>query len=179
MSQKAVEQFFSLREHFKNNNYNYLKYNGKFKLNQKLYNRNYQIAETLYRRYYFKEYVIASILLIKPENIRWIGDINNNDCITEYNQLRKNNSNLLVTYQNDLLTLRKRYDTMQDIFNNEIEIANESWVILDKLTNCFTLLEDKDYVVDLTLLKKYSSFFIFNDLKPFIKTTFDIFPKLK
>ena len=92
---------------------------------------------------------------------KYIKSLENNFKITTYDDIDKL----------DFESFKDVFNSFEDIVVNNV-ITKESSIILNRLTDCFDKLgqsDNKDYIREVFILKKYDRFFSFTDIEPFVE----------
>ena len=188
-SYEAYLTYSNIKLHFTSKSYSYVKYHGRSSIyNPATWNKlpSKYLFDKFSNKYpqSFKFYCIAAWL--NSTKISWIKDIDNDEYICYYNTLIRNTSNLGYTLRNDLKTLN--VETFKEMFDVKVfetivlnkTVSQESLVVLDKLTGCLSKITgSKLYMREVFKLKKYSEFFIFEDLAQYASIIKDQYPKIR
>ena len=177
----AYQTYVAVRNHFKQDSYDYFKYNGKTRVGQDSFLKRsdrYFFAK-LQRKLSSSELVGFFVANFINDDSNWSGSLVTENSMTVYNQWMKKIQSLSYTFQQDCLTLKEVVDNSGKKFDNLFscdgnhpallklylgkQITLETLVIINKVLR-FSKVWEKNLDDDIVwqnvgrLLDKYSSF---------------------
>ena len=177
----AYQTYVAVRNHFKQESYDYFKYNGKTRVGQDSFlkrNDRYFFAK-LQRKLNSNELVGFFVANFIHDDSNWSGSLVTENSMTVYNQWMKKIQSLSYTFEQDCLTLKEAVDNNGKSFDNLFitngnhppllkmylgkSIQLETMVIIDQVLG-YSSSWSKDLDDDIvwnsvkSLIDKYSSF---------------------
>ena len=177
----AYQTYVAIRNHFKQDSYDFFKYNGKTRVGQDSFlkrNDRYFFAK-LQRKLSSSELVGFFVANFINDDSNWSGSLVTENSMTVYNQWMKKIQSLSYTFQQDCLTLKEAVDNNGKSFDNLFitngnhppllkmylgkSIQLETMVIIDQVLR-YSHSWSKDLDDDIVwssvcrLIDKYSSF---------------------